>query len=226
MAGKLHGMTQVVSDVAAGAHRRRGAGSAVVLAVLVGLAAGATTAVAQGALPDALASLANSSGAWTLLAFLLALTAPTGLVGAACGALSLASMLAGYVLADLLRGYPSSTGLVVFWTAAALLAGPLLGGGAQWLRRQEGTRAALGLSAMCGVLIGEATYGLLVIAETTEPLYWWAQAIVGALLLAAGAFWKLRGLGVLVQAMLFTAAVAAVLPVAYLHSGTLLRLLP
>lgn len=209
-----------------GAHRRRGPARAALIAVVCGVAAGGVTAVAQGALPAPLASLANSSGSWTLLAFALALPAPTALSGAVCGAFSLAAMLAGYVLTDLLRGYPSSTGLMVFWGAAALLAGPVLGLGAQWLRRRPGTRAALGLSAPCGVLIGEAAYGLLVLAGSTHPLYWWGQAGVGVLLLAAGAVWKLRGVGVIVQAVLFTGAVAAVFPVLYLHGSVLLLLVP
>ncbi|MEV4730422.1 DUF6518 family protein [Saccharopolyspora sp. NPDC049426] len=209
-----------------GRHRRRGTVRAVVVAVVCGLIAGAATAIAQGTLPAWLSSLANSSGSWTLLAFLLALPAPTAASGAVCGFGSLLSMLAGYVLTDLLRGYPASTGLMVFWSAAALIAGPLLGVGAQWLRRRPGTRAALGLSALCGVLLGEAGYGLLVIAQSTSPVYWWGQGIVGVLLLAAGAGWKLRGPGPVVQAMLFTAAVAMAFVVAYTHGPALMLLVP
>lgn len=219
-------MTQLVSDAPAGTHRPRGAGGTLALAVGAGLAAGAATAIAQGALPAQVASLANSSGSWCLLAFLLALTAPTAGFGAVAGLASLACMLAGYVVTDLLRGYPSSTGLVMFWSAAALLAGPLLGLGAQWLRRRPGTRAALGISALCGVLIGEAGYGLLVLAGSTEPAYWWAQAVLGVLLLASAAAWKLRGLGVIVQAVLFTAAVATTFPVLSMHGSVLMLLVP
>ena len=36
-------------------------------------------------------------------------------------------MLAGYGLGAEMQGFPSSTTTVVFWGAAALLAGPLLG---------------------------------------------------------------------------------------------------
>ncbi|MEB3370851.1 DUF6518 family protein [Saccharopolyspora mangrovi] len=219
-------MTTLVSDAPAGRHRPRGAGAGLAMAVLVGLAAGAATAIAQGALPAQVASLANSSGSWCLLAFLLALPAPTAGFGAMAGVASLACMLAGYVLTDVLRGYPSSTGLMVFWGAAALLAGPLLGLGAQWLRRRPGTRAALGISALCGVLIGEATYGVLVLSGSTEPACWWAQAVLGVLLLVAAAAWKLRGLGVIVQAVLFTAAVATVFPVLYMHDSVLMLLVP
>lgn len=209
-----------------GTHRRRGTTRAVVLAVGCGLIAGAVTAIAQGMLPAWVSSLANSSGSWTLLAFLLALPAPTAVSGAVCGFGSLLSMLAGYVLTDLLRGYPASTGLMVFWSAAALVAGPLLGVGAQWLRRRPGTLAALGLSALSGVLLGEAGYGLLVIAQSTSPVYWWGQGLVGVLLLAAGASWKLRGVGLVVQAVLFTAAVAMVFVVLYTHGPALMLLVP
>ncbi|MEV4645758.1 DUF6518 family protein [Saccharopolyspora sp. NPDC049357] len=209
-----------------GRHRRRGTVRAVVVAVVCGLIAGAATAIAQGMLPAWLSSLANSSGSWTLLAFLLALPAPTAASGAVCGFGSLLSMLAGYVLTDLLRGYPASTGLMVFWSAAALIAGPLLGVGAQWLRRRPGTRAALGLSSLCGVLLGEAGYGLLVIAQSTSPVYWWGQGLVGVLLLAAGAGWKLRGPGLVVQAVLFTAAVAMAFVVLCTHGPALMVLVP
>ncbi|RRO20545.1 hypothetical protein EIL87_01260 [Saccharopolyspora rhizosphaerae] len=220
-------MTELVGDaVLTGAHRRRGATGPVVLAVAAGLAAGAATSVAQGVLPEQVASLANSSGSWCLLAFLLALTAPSAPAGAVCGFASLACMLAGYVLTAWLHGYPSSTGMVVFWSAAALLAGPVLGVGAQWLLRKPGPHAALGISSLCGVLIGEAAYGLLVVAESTEPRYWWSEGVFGVVLLVAAAVWKLRGLGVILQAVLVTAAVASAFPVMYLHGGVLMRLLP
>ncbi|TDD81952.1 hypothetical protein E1202_28155 [Saccharopolyspora karakumensis] len=209
-----------------GVHRRRGAARSVVVAVVCGLIAGGITAIAQGMPPAWLSSLANSSGSWTLPAFLLALPAPTAVSGAACGSGALLSMLTGYVLTDLLRGYPASTGLMVFWSAAALIAGPLLGVGAQWLRRRAGTRAALGLSALCGVLIGEAGYGLLVISQSTSPVYWWGQGLIGVLLLAAGAGWKLRGVGALVQAVLFTAAAAMVFVVLSTHGPALMLLVP
>ncbi|TDC88886.1 hypothetical protein E1161_22750 [Saccharopolyspora aridisoli] len=138
-------------------------------------------------------------------------------------------LIAGAVTAiaqGMLRGYPASTGLMVFWAAAALIAGPLLGVGAQWLRRRPGTRAALGLSALCGVLLGEAGYGLLVIAQSTSSVYWWGQGLVGVLLVAAGAGWKLRGVGLVVQAVLFTAAVAMVFVVLHTHGPALMLLVP
>jgi Family of unknown function (DUF6518) len=43
------------------------------------------------------------------------------------GSASLLPLLAGYGLGAEMQGFPSSTTTVVFWGAAALLAGPLLG---------------------------------------------------------------------------------------------------
>ncbi|SFS81037.1 hypothetical protein SAMN05660874_03475 [Saccharopolyspora flava] len=210
----------------AGRHRRRSATAVAGAAVAAGLAVGAATALAQGRLPSELAPLATSSGAWCLVAFVLALPAPSVLSGGVAGAGALAGMLTGYGLTDLLRGYPSSSGLLVLWAGAALLAGPLLGVGAHWLPRAPGTRAALGVSILAGVLLGEAGYGLTVLATTSDPRYWWGQAGLGALALLAAAVVRLRGVGVIVQSVLFTAAVATTFPVIAMHAGALMLLAP
>ena len=150
---------------------------------VVSLVLGALTAYAQGWLPEQVGSLANSSGPWALLAFLLAMLGSRPVVAAAFGSLSLLALLAGYVLGADVRGYPSSSQLIVFWGAAALLAGPLLGVGASWVRSRRGPLAALGAGAMSGVLVGEGVYGLAYIADTTYPPYWWGQIAVGLALL-------------------------------------------
>jgi len=85
-----------------------------------------------------LGSLANSSGSWTLVAFGLALLLATGVRNAAViGSLALLALLVGYVLGAEARGYASGTGLIAFWGAAALLAGPLVGIGAYWSRTEK-----------------------------------------------------------------------------------------
>ncbi len=155
------------------------------LVTVVSLVLGALTAYAQGWLPEQVGSLANSSGSWALLAFLLALLGARPAVAAAFGSLSLLALLAGYVLGAEVRGYPSSSQLIVFWGAAALLAGPLLGVGASWVRSRRGPFAALGAGAMSGVLVGEGVYGLAYIADTTYPPYWWGEIAVGLALLLA-----------------------------------------
>ena len=159
------------------------------LVAAAGLALGVLTAYAQGWLPGEVGSLANSSGAWTVIAFGLAWWAAARRSGTAvvvvAGALALLALLAGYVLGADVRGYPSSTALMVFWGAAAVVVGPVIGLAAAWVRSGPPVRAALGAGAVAGVLVGEGAYGLRYIADTTYPPYWWGSIVVGVLLLAA-----------------------------------------
>ena len=159
---------------------------------LLGLTLGVLTAYGQEWLPQEVGSLANSSGSWTLAAFLLALLATGPRVAAACGALALLALLAGYVLGAGLRGYPSGLALIVFWGLATVFVGPFLGLGAHWVRSGRRTLAALGAGGMGGVLVGEGVYGLAYIADTTYPPYWWGQIAVGVALLGAIAVGRLR----------------------------------
>ncbi|RKT88811.1 hypothetical protein SAMN05421805_107228 [Saccharopolyspora antimicrobica] len=195
------------------------------VAVAAGLALGVLTAFGQQWLPESLAPLANSSGSWAMTAFLVALLAPRGGVAALSGASVLVCMLIGYVVANQLRGYPSSSGLLIFWGAAAVVAGPLLGLGAHWLRNRRGTRAALGGGGVSGVLIGEGVYGLLYIADTTSPSYWWGQIVVGLVLLAAVSARRLRPWRTAVLGALTTAGVAVAFVFLYSNGGTLISLL-
>jgi hypothetical protein len=159
---------------------------------LLGLTLGVLTAYGQEWLPQEVRSLANSSGSWALAAFLLALLATGPRVAAACGALALLALLAGYVLGAGLRGYPSGSALIVFWGLATVFVGPFLGLGAHWVRSGRRTLAALGAGGMGGVLVGEGVYGLAYIADTTYPPYWWGQIAVGVALLCAIAVGRLR----------------------------------
>jgi len=162
--------------------RLAGARSVLVLlagACAAGLALGALTAYGQEWLPPELGSLANSSGSWCLVAFGLALIAGSPRIAALCGALTLGTLLAGYVLGASTRGDPSSSSLILFWGAAAILLGPLIGLAAHAVRYGPATWAALGTGAMSGLLIGEGIYGLTYIADTTYPPYWWGELIVG-----------------------------------------------
>src|SRR5690242_17357335 len=92
-----------------------------VTVALTGFLLGMLTAYAQGWLLDALGPLANSAGTWVLVAFALALLGrgPGRSVGYA--ATSLIVLLVGYVVADDLRGFPSSLFTTLFWIVAAVL---------------------------------------------------------------------------------------------------------
>lgn len=187
------------------------AGRLVLLAVVVGLGLGAVTAWAQGWLPDTLGSLANSAGPWGLVAFLLALLAGRPWVAVLVGAGTLAALLAGYVLAAAVRGDASSDALILFWGLAAVTVGPVLGLAAYAARRGPPLWAALGVATMTGVLVGEGAYGLLTVADTTEPLYWTVEAFVGLLLLVLWLARRRPGR----RATLAGVLVAGVLAVAY-----------
>ena len=88
--------------------------------------------------------------------------------GSACllGPIALLAMLAGYDLATLVRGGAVSTSTVVFWGAAAVVVGPVLGVGAAWARDRDPRRVAIGVAPLAGILIGEAVHGLTAIADT------------------------------------------------------------
>jgi hypothetical protein len=157
-------------------------------------ALGVLTAFAQGWLPQRMGSLANSSGSWALVAFPLSLLATSGVLSAVLGSAALLMLLAGYVLGAHTQGYASSTATVLFWVAGALVAGPLLGLGAYWVKTGRDMLAAAGVGAMSGVLVGEGCYGLTTVAGTTYPPYWWGEITVGLLLVLIVA-WQ-RHLGV------------------------------
>jgi len=157
------------------------------VAVAAGLAIGVATSVAQGLLPEGLASMANSSGSWCLCAFALALLERDPRRAALVGFASLASMLAGYALATELRGYPVGTSMFVRWGAAAVIAGPALGVGAAWLRGPDPLRAAAGVAPIAGILLGEGLYGLTVVAATTSAGYWIGEVVLGLVLVVLAA---------------------------------------
>jgi hypothetical protein len=177
------------------------------VAVLAGVAIGIATSVGQGALPEELLSLSNSSGSWCLCAFALALLERDPRGAALVGFASLVAMLAGYALATELRGYPIATSMFVRWGAAAVIAGPALGIGAAWLRGTDRLRAAAGIAPIAGILLGEGLYGLTVVAATTFVGYWIAELAlgVGLVVLAAIRIGTWRG----VALMLALTAVAS-----------------
>jgi hypothetical protein len=195
-----------------------------VLAVAAGLALGALTAYAQGWLPHQIGSLANSSGPWLLVGFAVALTAREARGAALAGVLALASLLVGYAIAVEVRGDAASSALIVFWGAAALVVGPLVGLFAHWVATRRDALAALGAGAASGVLIGEGIYGVVEISDTTYTPYWWCEIAVGALLLAAIAWLRLRRPAGLLVALPVAALTAAAFVV--LYRADLISVLP
>ena len=179
-----------------------------------GLVVGGLTSIGQGILPESLGPMGNSAGSWSVAAFGLVATTRNSRFAALLGALALFAMVIGYALISELRGYPSGSRLVVFWGAAAVVAGPALGVAAAWVRGSDSTKVALAAGLLGGILIGEGGYGLIVIGDTTPIAYWAAQLLIGVGITVGVAAGRLRritpaGLSALV-ALLVAAAVFGV----------------
>ncbi|WP_331272462.1 DUF6518 family protein [Motilibacter aurantiacus] len=158
---------------------------ALLAAVAAGLLGGAATAWAQAVLPGVLAPLANSAGAWSVLALLIAWRAPGLPAAAGCGVLVLLGLDLGYgVAAELMGNTWLSSTAAAFWAVCALVVGGPLGVCARLVRRGRAWQAATAAGAVAGVLVGEAVYGLTVVAETTPAAYWWGQAVAAGVSLA------------------------------------------
>lgn len=183
-------------------------------AVGAGLLVGVLTSFGQGLLPEVLSPLANSSGSWSLVAFLLAYHSPRRGFAVATGVLALFAMVGGYDLAAALRGFSPSLGGSLFWCTAAVVVGPFLGWGGHALR--AGTRfAPLAMGAVSGLLVGEGLYGLTIVATTTPAGYWWGSITVGVALLVWAVVRRFPRLPSALAAVAVSALVSAVFPLVY-----------
>ena len=182
------------------------------LVLVLSFLLGGLTSYAQGFLPSALSSFANSASGWTVLTALLVYaarlrTAPSAVLGAA----SFVLLVLGYTAAAHLRGYVYDP---VLFSLVGVVAGPFVGVAASWLRA-TGVRAALGTALLAGIGVGEAVYGLTIIRETTSPVYWTLIGVVGLALLAGMLVRRVRGALPVALAAGGTALVAATFYVAY-----------
>ncbi|MFJ3406455.1 DUF6518 family protein [Promicromonospora sp. NPDC090134] len=184
------------------------AGVVVVLSVVLG----GLTSYAQGFLPDAFASFANSASGWTVLTALLVLwsrlrTAPAAVLGA----VSFVLLVLGYMAASQVRSYVYDP---LLFSAVGVVAGPFVGVAASWLRA-TGVRAALGAALLAGIGVGESVYGLKVVRETTSPVYWTVIGVAGLALLAGLLVRRVRGALPVALAAGGTVLVAATFFLAY-----------
>ena len=190
---------------------RRALGIGLSAAVAVGVGVGALTAYGQGWLSDATTSLANSAGPWSVAAFLVARYNRRVAPAIVAAMLTLACCELGYALATALRGGTSASSTVVFWLAAAVLAGPPLGVAGAW-STATGLRRGVGLSALGGVLLGEGLYGWSTVAHTTDWRYWATEVALGTLIIlfaAARSQLRVRAMLTLATGVLTAAVVFA-----------------
>lgn len=184
------------------------AGAVVVLSFLLG----GLTSWAQGFLPDAFASFANSASGWTVLTALLVFWSRTRTVPAAVlGAVSFVLLVLGYTVASQVRGLVYDP---LLFSAVGVVAGPFVGIAASWLRA-VGVRAALGTALLAGIGVGEAAYGLTVVGDTTSPVYWTVIGVAGIALLIGLLAQRIRGALAVVLAVGGTAGVALTFYAAY-----------
>lgn len=175
-----------------GASQSRGASfvKGVVVAV-ASIVLGGLTSYAQGALPDSLASFANSASGWTLLtALLVAWTRFRLPLAAVAAAVSFVLLVVGYAVASHLRGFHYDP---TRWAVIGVITGPFVGAATAWLR-ERGVRAALGSAVLAAVGIGEAIRGLTTLRETTSAVYWSLAGALGLGLLVLMLVRRIRGL--------------------------------
>jgi len=154
---------------------------------------GVLTSIGQQYLPEEVSSLANSAGAWTAICFAVLVASKfRGWRAATLGVLVFVALNEGYGFMTRLKGFSYGILFDNFWTFIALVAGPVVGLAAGWVRHRTGVLAAIGAAVPSVVLIGEGVYGLLYVSGTTSPVYWTGSVVAGAVFVVAFAIVRLR----------------------------------
>ena len=163
------------------------------LIAVVSFALGGLTSIGQQFLPESVNSLANSAGSWVVICFAVIYFSKTrGWLAAPLGIVAFIALNEGYGLVTRLKGFDYGIGFDNFWTIIALVAGPIVGLAAAWLRSSSTVLRALGSAVPSAVLAGEGVYGLLYVSDTTSPVYWTIELIAGVVLVVALAVLKVR----------------------------------
>lgn len=199
----------------------RSSGLALGVALVGGLVLGGLTSFGQTYLPSAVSSFANSSGGWTVLAFLLIrLGRAKPLLAAVLGIVAFEALVEGYGLVSGWRGFVHPQPFSGIFNVIGLAAGPVLGVAASLTRYGSPRWQLLGVTPMCAVLLGEGVYGLTYIGETTSPVYWILQIVAAVAVLAVAAFRLRPGTGWVVLAISATVIGGAVFLFGYQTLGS------
>ncbi len=149
------------------------------LVLVVGLAAGVVTQVAQSVLPTGWSQAANAISPWLLVAFLVGSVMPARPSAALAGAATLVLALVGYYATTTIRyGIGGGTGALVFWGLGALVGGPIFGLAGQAWRRGPDRSSAGALGLLAAAFVGEGGYHALVLSEPNVGV---GFAIAGAI---------------------------------------------
>ncbi|MGL5850495.1 MAG: DUF6518 family protein [Phycicoccus sp.] len=190
---------------------------AVVAVIAVSFVVGGMTSWAQGLLPQALGSFANSASGWTIVTVALVYAARLDLPwSAVSGAASFLVLVLGYTVASDLRGLYYSP---ILFGIVGVVVGPFVGTAAGWLHR-ESWRAHTGAALLGGICVGEATYGLTVVRETTSWVYWAIAGLLGVALVATVVLRRPAPVRVVAAGLLAFVLVAAAFVVAFVLLGS------
>lgn len=195
------------------AERLSGTWTHVAVVIVVSFLSGMLTFFAQGLLPDAVNSFANSASGWTLVTVLLLAWARVRTAFAAVlGAASFVLLTVGYSASAHLQGLFYDPTL---FAVVGVLVGPFVGIATSWLRAESVWKAAAGTALLSGIGLGEGAYGLTMVADTTSPVYWALVGVIALGLLVAMLIRRLRGVLVALLAVVGTGATASAFNVAY-----------
>jgi len=165
-------------------HRMVRGAAAVGVALVGGVFAGGLTSYAQTFLPEHVNSFANSSGGWSMIAFLLVWVGRARpALAALMGVVAFEALVEGYSLVSQSRGYFYDDPFSNIFTLIGLVCGPVLGIAASLTRHGLPSWAVLGVTPLVAVLWGEGLFGLTWVADTTSPVYWILELVLGTLFL-------------------------------------------
>ncbi|MDA0185378.1 DUF6518 family protein [Solirubrobacter phytolaccae] len=168
-------------------------------ALATGLVFGGLGAFGQAQLEGTLEAFPNSISTWLLAPFLVGMLAATRTRAAVAGVATCAVQLAGYYAVNAMQDIGTTASLVVFWTACAVVGGPLFGVAGQLWRSGEPGLKGLGTAALAGVFVAEGAWAFL----HEEQRYlagalWITIGLALAVLSSRGRVEQLRWLGLTV----------------------------
>jgi len=132
--------------------------TALLVAVGAGLGFGAFGALGQAHFEGTLDAFANSISTWLVAAFVVGALATTGRRAALAGFAACAFQLLGYYAVNAVRDVGTTSALVAFWSACAVVGGPLFGLAGHTWRRGPAQLRGLGTAALAGAFVAEGLY--------------------------------------------------------------------
>jgi Family of unknown function (DUF6518) len=157
----------------------------VLIVLLVAALAGALTPLGEHSLPHSISAVANSSGPWTIITFVIVYASRVRGWGAAvlaAGALVVMDVTFYFFYNTLGGDYPHR--YLAFWVFIAVCVGPVIGLCASWLRSPSERLQEIAVAAPSAVLIGEGVF-MLARLPGLSIIYPVTSLVVGATLLGA-----------------------------------------